>query len=177
MTKMQRASSAFTGLLMIAGAVLFESDPVGALPLIVFIMTLSLFIYGIRLFIYYITLARHMVGGIAILYRAVIVLDLAVFAFSLTKLPLFYVMLYLIVIHGFSGVVNILRSMEARRLMAPAWKLNLFQGALEVAMAVLCLLFIKSTRTAVSIYAAGIFYSGAIRIIQAFRKTESVYVQ
>jgi uncharacterized membrane protein HdeD (DUF308 family) len=86
-------------------------------------------------------------------------------------------MLYLAVMHGISGVINMLRVREAIRLEAPSWRLNFFQGAVDVVTAALCLIMIRSTKLAVYIYAAGVLYSGCIRVIQAFRKTTSVYVQ
>ena len=177
MTRMNRITSFITGLFMILTATFFSVDTEDALTFISLILCISLLLYGIRMFIYYFTLARHMIGGISILFRAVIIFDLGLFALNLSNLPLFYIMLYLAAINGFSGVVNIMRARESKNLDSPVWKLNLFQGILNVTMAVLCLVFIRSIQIASYIYAFGLFNSGIIRIIQAFRKTESVYVQ
>ena len=165
------------GLLMIAGSIALAINPEESLPVITAIMSVSLWIYGIRMMVYYLTMARHMVGGLRVLFRAIFMLDLGYFAMGLTEIPLLYVMLYLAVMHGISGVINMLRVREAIRLEAPSWRLNFFQGAVDVVTAALCLIMIRSTKLAVYIYAAGVLYSGCIRVIQAFRKTTSVYVQ
>ena len=164
MTRINRIENFLIGLLMIAGSIALAINPEESLPVITAIMSVSLWIYGIRMMVYYLTMARHMVGG---LY----------FAMGLTEIPLLYVMLYLAVMHGISGVINMLRVREAIRLEAPSWRLNFFQGAVDVVTAALCLIMIRSTKLAVYIYAAGVLYSGCIRVIQAFRKTTSVYVQ
>lgn len=177
MTRINRINSFLLGLVMIIGAVLFARDPLWALPVITSIMAFTLFFYGIRMLVYYVTLARHMTGGLRILFRAVLLFDFGTFALFLSDIPLLYVMLYLVAIRGFSGVVHILRAREAKRLGAPSWRLNCLNGVLNVIMAVLCLLMIRSTKTAVFIYAFGALYSGGIHIIQAFRKTTSVYIQ
>ena len=70
-----------------------------------------------------------------------------------------------------------MRAMEAKRLQAASWKMSLIHGIVNVVMAGLCLAFIGTVEVAVEIYAAGLVYSGIIRIIQAFRKTTVVYIQ
>ena len=177
MTRINRIENFLIGLLMIAGSIALAINPEESLPVITAIMSLSLWIYGIRMMVYYLTIARHMVGGLRVLFRAILMLDLGYFAMGLTEIPLLYVMLYLAVMHGISGVINMLRVREAIRLEAPSWRLNFFQGAVDVVTAALCLIMIRSTKLAVYIYAAGVLYSGCIRVIQAFRKTTSVYVQ
>ena len=154
MTRINRIENFLIGLLMIAGSIALAINPEESLPVITAIMSVSLWIYGIRMMVYYLTMARHMVGGLRVLFRAILMLDLGYFAMGLTEIPLLYVMLYLAV-----------------------WRLNFFQGAVDVVTAALCLIMIRSTKLAVYIYAAGVLYSGCIRVIQAFRKTTSVYVQ
>ena len=120
-------------------------------------------------------MARLMVGGRAALYRAVIILDMGLFTLSLTDVPLYCVVIYLAGLHGFSGVIDILRAAEARRLQAPSWRLDLSRGIINVIIALLCLAFIGTVQVAVTVYAAGLAYAGLIRIIQAFRRKSVTY--
>ena len=177
MTRINRIDSFLIGLVMIIGAVMLVMNPAWALPAITLILAYSLLLYGVRMLIYYATLARHMTGGLRILFRGILMLDLGTFTLLLTDIPLLYVMLYLAVIRGFSGIIHILRAREAKRLGAHSWRLNCLNGVLNVIMAALCLILIRSTKIAVFIYAFGALNSGVIRIIQAFRKTTSVYIQ
>lgn len=176
MTKAQRILNIFAGLGMIAGALLFALFPTDAYRLITGILAVTLLIAGIRMLVFYIRMARHMVGGRTILYRAIIIIDLGVFTMSLTSIPLIYVVLYLAGLHLFTGAVDILRANEARGIEGH-WKLTLVHGVVNVLLAILCLVFLKSTIVAVEIYSAGLAWSGVIRIIQAFRKQAIVYVQ
>lgn len=177
MTKVKRITSFLSGLIIILFSILLFLDPRGSYSIIILVLALTLFIRGIRLFVYYFSMARHMVGGRTILYQAVIVLDIGIFTLSLTNVPLIYFILYLVMIHGISGVIDMLRALEVKRNESQSWKLNFCSGIINVLMAALCLVFIKSVLTAVMIYAAGLFYSGLIRIIQSFRKTAIVYIQ
>ena len=177
MTVLKRINTFIVGLFMILAALLFLAAPKEALPFVTSVLALTLLVYGIRMFIYYFTLARHMTGGFAVLFRAAVISDIGLFAVNLPDMPLIYVMVYLAAIHGFSGVANVLKALEAKKLEAPSWKLNFFHGLMNILMAVLCLVFSGSIRTAVLIYSLGLLNSGVIRIIQAFRKTASIYVQ
>ena len=177
MTKLRRIGNILLGLLMIAGSILLNMFTEDAYPVIVFLLAVSLLLYGIRMFVFYFRMARHMVGGRAMLYRAVIAVDLGIFTMSLTDVPLLYVMLYLAGVHGFAGAIGILRSNEARKLQAPSWRLNLVHGIINVIMAILCLVFLKSIETAVLIYTIGLAYSGVMRIVSSARNTAIVYIQ
>ena len=176
MTKLRRVGNAFTGFLIVICGLLFALFPTESYKFIVTILGLSLVIWGIRDFIYYITMAKRMVGGRSVLYRAVITFDVGLFTLSLTDVPLIYVMLYLAGIHLFSGAIDMLRAREAKA-QEGSWKMQFIHGLVNVIMAGLCLAFIGSTATAVEIYAIGLIYSGIMRIIQAFRRTAIVYIQ
>ena len=162
---------------MIIAALLFLGAPKKALPVVTGVLALMLLAYGIKLFIYYFTLARHMTGGLSVLFRAAVFFDIGLFAFNLPDFPLIYVMIYLAAIHGFTGAVNVLKALEAKKLEAPSWKLNFFHGLMNILIAALCLVYSSSIRTAVLIYSLGLLNSGVVRIIRAFRKTASIYVQ
>ena len=174
---MNRVFNVLVGLIMVLCGALFISNPRDGYKVIISILAVSLLFYGIRMFWFYFRMARHMVGGRSILYRAVIMFDLGLFTISLSDIPLIYVILYLAGIHFFAGGIDILRANESRRLQAESWKLQFAQGLVNVILAALCLAFIHSMAVAVVIYGAGLIYSGGTRIIQAFRRTAVVYIQ
>ena len=175
MTKARRAVNIITGLFMIAGALVLAIDADQTYPAVIIILGLSLFIASFRSIIYYFSMARYMVGGRMILYRAVIMLDIALFTFSLTKVPLYCVVLYLAWIHIFAAFVDIMRAVESRRLRAPSWRMNFATGLVNLCIGVLCLMFIHNVAAAVLIYSLGLAYAGVNRIIQAFRRNRILY--
>ena len=177
MTKARRVGKVFMGLFLVLLGLSMMVDPDSVYWLIILILGFSLMISGIQSLIYYLSMARHMVGGRASLYRAIIIFDIGIFTLSLTKVPIIFIVLYLAGVHGFKGIIDILRAVEAKRLQAGSWKLNLSHGIINVIMAGLCLAFLGTVEVAVEIYAAGLVYSGIINIIQAFRKTTVVYIQ
>ena len=137
----------------------------------------TLIVSGIRSLIYYFSMARHMVGGRTVLYRAVIILDIGLFTTSLTNVPLYFMVLYLAGMHGFAGAIDILRALESRKLQTKSWKLTLSQGIINMGIAGVCLTFIGTMEISVLVYGLGLIYSGVMRVIQAFRKTEVIYIQ
>lgn len=122
-------------------------------------------------------MARHMVGGKSILYQGVILFDLGMVTLSLTDVPKFYVLVYLAVLHGFSGVVDILRANESKKLGGRHWRLKFTQGIINVLAAVLCIFFINSYEVAVIIYTIGLIINAFIRIGNALRKRTTIYIQ
>ena len=111
------------------------------------------------------------------LYLAVVVLDLGMFTMMLTNIPKMYIALYLVVVYAFSGAIDILRALEAKKYQAPSWRLSLISGIISVVIAILCIVFIGSTNMIVYLYSAGLIYSAIVRIVTAFRKTAIVYIQ
>lgn len=176
MTKWQRIKGILAGLVMMLGGVLMALAGGDAAQVIMLLLALSLTISGIRMLVYYFTMARHMVGGDQILIRGLILFDLGAFTGTLINISQIYIMGYLVGIHAFSGVVDVMRAMEAKRLESPSWKLNLSTGIINIILAVTCIVFLRSERTAVYIYSAGLIYSALIRIITSFRKTAVVYI-
>lgn len=122
--QLDKIGSLLVSLIMIAFAVTLFAFPQEGIAVVVAVLSAALVIGGIRMFVYYFSMARHMVGGLTILYRAIILLDLGLFTATLNSIPLPYVMLYLASIHAFSGAVGIMRAgSKARRhgvLEAPA---------------------------------------------------------
>ena len=70
-----------------------------------------------------------------------------------------------------------MRSNEARGNGGKSWRLKLVHGLVDMVVAIGCIVLARKTNTAVYVYCFGIFYSGIIRIIQAFRKTTFVYIR
>ena len=175
MTKARRIGNIITGLIMVAAAFFLAVDADKTYPAVILILGFSLLIASIRSLVYYISMARHMVGGRIILYRAIIMLDVALFTLSLTDVPLYCIVLYLAWIHIFAAFVDIMRADESRRLKAPSWRMTFVIGLVNLCMGVLCIVFIENVAMAVVIYSLGLAYSGMTRIIQAFRKNRTLY--
>ena len=173
----QRINNVLIGILIILGAVILIAFPEEGIIITASILSLSLFVYGIKTLIYYITMTRHMVAGRIMLYLAVVVLDLGMFTMMLTNIPKMYIALYLVVVYAFSGAIDILRALEAKKYQAPSWRFSLISGIINVVIAILCIVFIGSTNMIVYLYSAGLIYSAIVRIITAFRKTAIVYIQ
>ena len=180
MNWLQRIKGIISGILLITAGIIFI-----LLPDIKYVLLLAgLFIYllfcGVRMMIYYFTMARLMVGGKSILYKSVILLDLAMFTASLTSLSPVYLILYLVGIYMAAGVIDILRSLEAKKLDAPEWKIKfasgLFSILLGIAAGISGLLF-NYPEISAFIYGGGLIWSGIAGIASAFRRTKSVYIQ
>lgn len=176
MTRFQRIKSFITGLVMIAVAIFLVIYRKDAYPYVLMLLSLSFLSMGLGALTYYFTMTRYMVGGKLTLYKGVILIDFAILSMSLADVPGGYVLLYLAVIHAFSGLVEILRSLEAKRNSGRNWKLKLFHGILDVFIAICCIRYIRNVQFAAVIYSTGLVYSGIIRMITAFRKTTLVYI-
>ena len=178
MGKMQRIRNVVTGILTIVMSLVMLLLPAeDAFLTAALILSFTLIVRGGWMLIYYFTMARNMVGGRSLLYIGIIITDLGIFTLSLTEIPHFYLMMYLFATHAFGGVIDILRSLEAKRLDSPSWKLNLSKGIVNTAVALLSVVFLRRIGVLVYLYCAGLIYSAVVRIISAFRKTEIVYVQ
>ena len=179
MSLMQRVRSIVAALLMIAAAVAMLIYPDNGLAFIALILSVSLTLYGLRALVYYFSMARHMVGGKRILYRGVIIFDLGIFTLTMVFNHKIYIILYLLAIHAFAGVVDVMRAMEARRFDGP-WRMDMATGVVNVAIAILaviCGFFLNSMQDIVYIYASGLIYSAVLKIVNALRKTSIIYIQ
>ena len=174
MTKLQRVNNVFVALLMILGVVFIILMDKGYY-FVVLILWVSLAIAAVRGLIYYFTMARHMTGGKLVLYRAIILSDFAIFSFLIMDISKVYILVYLSVLFGFSGLVDILRSLEAKKQEA-FWHFNMFQGVVSMSLAILCLIFISSVRLMEIVYCVSLVNAAVLRLISAFRATEIVYI-
>ena len=176
MTKMQRlrtiAEAAF--LLLCTGVIL--CFPEYGYVIMSGLMCLSLVLTGLKELLYYFTMARHMVGGKSILYRAVILLDVGLFTGSIASVPRVYILIYLAVFFGFSGLMDAIGALNARRDGAHSWKMRFLQGAVNILLVLLCLLFLGNERLVEFIFCFSLVYSAVIRIITAFRRTAVIYI-
>ena len=178
MTVFQRIRGVFVGVLMLVFAIILIVNPSDDIyMLLIIILALGLAISGIKDIIFYFTMARHMVGGKMILVQGVIVLDFALLTGSLSDVPKFYVLLYLIGVHAFSGVVETLRALESKRSVEGPWKLKLSHGIVNFLLAAACLIFIRHADTALIIYGIGLVYSAVMRILTAFRRTAFMVIE
>ncbi|MCR4763249.1 MAG: DUF308 domain-containing protein [Lachnospiraceae bacterium] len=177
MTKLQRIKSIVTGVIMIATAILLIQMPSDGYLVILAILSVGMVVSGTGTLIYYFSMARFMVGGRRMLYKGILLLDFGFFTMSLSDIPRFYILLYLLGIHAFSGFVEVLRAREAKGYGSGVWKGKLFHGLLDIAMAVACVTFIRQPGTAVIIYSLGLIYSALLRIVSAFQKTKMIYIQ
>ncbi len=178
MTIFQRFTGVLIGLVMMVVAVIFIVSPSDeAYLFVIAVLSLGFAIKGLKDIFFYFTMARHMVGGKMILVQGVIVLDFAFFTGSLSDVPKIYILLYLVAIHAFSGVVEVLRAMEARRTVSGPWKMKFSHGVINFLLALSCFIFIRQTHTALVIYSMGLLYSAVMRIVNSFRRTTFILIE
>ena len=176
MTLWQRISRVLTALLIIAAAVLLLFLGEEGYMIVITILSFYLLIYTMRMLVFYFRMARYMVGGRQMLYRGILLFDLALFALSLSSVPTIYVMIYLIGMMIFSGVVDVMNAMSSKKLKG-RWKLRMFRGVVSVFFGFLCLFTMNTPKMAVLIYSVSLIYNGIMRLISAFRPTAVIAIQ
>ncbi len=176
MSRFQKIRSILFALVMMAAGLIIILEPDKGYRIVISILGVWLLFYGIGTLIYFFSMARHMVGGKIILYKGIILTDFGYLSASIVDVPRIYVLGYLIIIHAFSGLVEILRAFEQRRYGA-GMKMKLTHGIVNILLALACVVFIKRPATACIIYGIGIIYSACMRIGSALRKTESKNIE
>ena len=177
MSKAKHVEIFLRGLFDIVLAFIMLYDPDTGYLIVVLILSLTMLITGARYFIFYFTMARHMVGGRRMLYAGLIFLEFGAYTFSIVDVPKWMILLYLAGVYAFDGLVDILRSLESKRVLAPSWKMEMVYGIFQMLIALSCFIFIRYTHLAVYIYGGGLIYSGIVKLIKSFRKTAIVYIQ
>ncbi len=180
MTLAKRIGKILSALGSVLCAVILIAMGENGFLLVSVLLSISLILFGLRSIIFYFTMARHMVDGRGSLYIGVIVLDFGVFTLSVSQNQSLFIVFYLLGAYAFSGVMDIMRALEARKLEAPSWKLSFSEGILNIAFAAAAVffgLFRGDMRDLTAIYAAGLVYSAVLKLISAFRKTAIVYIQ
>lgn len=177
MTKLQRIKNIIYGLILLASGMILLFVPDDAFVFLLLLLSTTLLISGLNTLVYYFTMARFMVDGKMLLYKGIIVFDFGVLTASLVDVPRQFVLVYLIGVHAFSGLVELLRAMEARRYGGKNWRLKMGHGFVNVITCIICVIFLNNTNTVVIVYALGILYSGVLTLVSAFRRTAFVYIQ
>lgn len=177
MNSFQRLRKMIAGFLIVLCGAIFLLIPDQAYILVAVILAAVLAVRGLKDIIFYFSSARYMVGGKVILFQGVIMLDLAMLAGSLTSLPGPMVLLYLIIAHAFSGVVEILRAKESQKAVNGSWKLKFSHGVINILLALICLVMIQNANIPVLIFGSSLIYSGVMRVIDAFRRTTFILIE
>lgn len=180
MNRRQRIESFLVGLGMLLCCCVMVLNATVGYYLAAIIISLSMLSFGVRLLVYYQTMARHMVGGKAMLFLGILVLNFSAFIISLVNTPVLFLLLYLLLFHGFSGAISVLRAREARSFSAASWVLSLLMGIANLGVAlgaVFAALILRSLEILGYLYFAGMLCSAFVRMASAFRRTEIVYIQ
>lgn len=177
MTKLQKIKEIVWGLVMLVSAIIVMINPDDGYSLIITLLSVWLILYGASTLLFYFQMARFMVDGRTRLYMGIIMLDFGILTFSLTDVPHYYILLYLILIHAFSGLIEILRVYEIRRTGGRSFKLKLVHGITNIVIACVCIVFMTHIKAAVFVYSVGLIYSALMRIISACRKKKFIYIQ
>ncbi|MBE6018031.1 MAG: hypothetical protein E7233_10610 [Lachnospiraceae bacterium] len=176
MNKLKRVINVVLGLIYVIAALIIMLIRDEGYLIVLMILAASLLVYSVKQIIYYLTMARYMVGGGIIFVEGVILFDLALLSFLVNSIPQQYVMIYLLFYYVLSGVISILRAVEAAKMHAPGWFFKLIRGIVIILIAIAGMLFSGSAATVSLIYAIGLIYSAVLRFITAFRKEETVLV-
>ena len=180
MTLYQRVKKIIGGIVMILYGIIVTLIPNEGYMLLLLVFGLYILFSGVKMMIYYFTMARLMVGGRSVLMKSIILLDAGMFTLSLSTLKPVYLILYLVGIYAVTGVIDILRSLEEKKLEAPVWKLKFISGLLNIIIALAAAgagIFLHSAVIPVYIYGGGMIWSGIVSLISAFRKSPSIYIQ
>lgn len=180
MTWHYRIRSFFLSFIMILIGVLIVLIPVIGSALALMILGYLLLGYGIGNLIYYGTMARYMIGGKLTLCIGIIMLDSGLLFLTQVYESNFILGLLLQGVFGFYGVIALLRAREAKKNGSPMWKFNLIHAAINlmiVALAFISRNFTGDDMMLSYLFAIGMFYSAAIRIYSAMRRTAIVYIQ
>ena len=178
MTSLQRIKKFLSGVVMLLGSLILIAEPEDGFYIIAILLSISLLVSGIRSLVYYFTMARNMVGGKSVLYRALVLTDLGIFTLTTISIPKFYLICHLLISHAFSGIVDMLKAVEDKKLQAPSWKMSLIYGLgnLIIAVAAFTCLLHEFAGLVMYIYCAGLAYSGLLKMTSSFRKTAIIYI-
>ena len=58
-----------------------------------------------------------------------------------------------------------------------SWKFNTLYGVVSILIAIACLVYRDKPAILCRVYCIGLGYSGIMRLVNAFRRTEIVYIQ
>ena len=176
-TNLQRVASLALGLLMIACGVVLLLVPKEGLIVVAIVLAAALVLFGARLLVYYITMARHMVGGLAVLIISIIALDVGVFGAALVvESPLIATAMYLSTYNTIVGFLSIARGVESKLFGSP-WVWLIVHGLVSIALAGLCIAFINSNEIIIWVFCIGLFYNAGARLVSVFKPPDIIYIQ
>ncbi len=174
MSKFQRVKSFLAGVALFLLILILIAVPESGLSIVALILSLSLVFYGFRMLWYYAKMGK------TFLYQSIIVLDFALFTFSLIRISTVWIMIYLMGVFAFSGAIDILRALEAKKNGAPSWKLKFISGCISVAatiaLFIIGIIFREQTILVYG-YCINLGYAAVMRFVNAFRRTAIVYIQ
>lgn len=176
MTKFQRIRTILGGILAILFTPFLLLDPDAGCVVIILLLGIAATAKGIQMLFYYLTMARHAIGGASILFGGIILLDFGIFTIGLADIPKQYIMLYLLLTHLFSGLIDILRALEIRKFSLGSWRFKLLVGLGNIALGLVCLVKINSSRAAVAAYCFCVVWNALGRILSALRPSAVLYV-
>ena len=179
MSNLRKAANITYSILEILLALIILLVPDTGFVIVFTILVFLMIAGGIKDLIFYFTMARHMVGGKTLLYRGLILLDFGAFSLGLADVPKFFLILYMLGVHAFSGAIEIMRALEARSF-GSSWHLNMSFGIANIVIALFAVVsgFIFGSMTFVTaVYALGLVYSAIGRILRALRKNAVVFIQ
>ena len=178
MTSFQRIRKFLAGIAMLLAGLIMILEPVNGYYIVALFISTSMLLSGIKSLVYYFTMARHMVGGRSILYSALVLTDLGFFTMTAITIPRFYLICHLLISHAFSGLVDIMKAVEDKKLSAPSWRMSFVMGLGNLVTAVvafMCLLN-EGVEMVTYVYCAGLTYSALMHMVSACRKTAIVYI-
>lgn len=179
MSLLKRLRELIIALVTVVFGIVLIFDGENGQLIVVSIICLFFFFEGIRLLIYYLRMARHMVGGKRVLISSIITLDLGLLTLQMVSISNTTILLYLLSIFAFTGVIDILRSMEAKR-HGGHWKVKFVNGCIYIVFSgalIIAGIFVNNSYFLVCCFSVCLIYSAFIRIFSAFRKTAVVYIQ
>lgn len=178
MNSLQRIKKFLSGLVMLLGSFVLVMEPENGYYIIAVILSISLLMSGVKSLFYYFTMARNMVGGKSILYKALVMTDMGLFTLTTITIPKIYLICHLLISHGFSGLVDMLKAVEDKKLHATSWRMSFIYGLgnLLTAVAAFACVLNNSTALVVDIYCIGLAYSGIMQMASAFRRTAIIYI-
>ena len=176
MTVLGKLRECFVGVGLILISLILFLGGAEAYSVVLALYALMMELYGLRLLVYYFKMAKCMVGGKSMLYRGILMLDLGAFAGSLVSVPQIYILLYLCGTLAFSGIIDILRALESKRI-GGSWRLKVSKGGFSILISLICVIFPRATDMVVYIFCIGLMYSAVVRIVNAFRPAPIISIQ
>ena len=117
-------------------------------------------------------------GGKSIFYSALILVDLGIFTMTVITIPKIYLVCHLLISHGFSGIVDMLKAYEDKKMEASSWRMSFLYGFgnLLISIAALGCAVAGLNWLVVDLYSAGLAYAGIMQMVSSFRKTAVIYI-